>query len=115
MKGNDYFMQIGEDFLLDTRSRLQSIQPAADVRIGDEPADNNFGELFRTIFAASSEALDEASAVSREMTTQLLTGQLEDLSAFMVEGQKPGILFELNLNIRNKVLDAYSEVMRMQV
>ena len=108
-------MRIGDDFILDTRSRLQPIQPAVDFRIGDDPAPDGSGELFRLIFEASSKALDEASAVSRENTAKLLTGQIDDLAAFMVEGQKPGILFELNLNMRNKVLDAYSEVMRLQV
>ena len=49
------------------------------------------------------------------MTAQLLTGQLDDLSGFMVAGEKSGILRELNMNMRNKVLDAYNEVMRMQV
>ena len=109
-------MRIGDDFLLDTRSRLQPVQPVVDVRIDDGTDQNtSSGELFRAIFAASSDAFDEASAVSKEMTAQLLTGQLDDLSAFMVESQKPGILFELNLATRNKVLDAYSEIMRMQV
>ena len=109
-------MRIGEDFLLDSRPKIQPLRPAVDIRVGDETSKpNDSGELFRAIFAASSKNLDEASAVNRELTTQLLTGQLDDLTSFMVEGQKPSMLFELNLNIRNKVLDAYTEVMRMQV
>jgi len=33
----------------------------------------------------------------------------------MIASEKSSIMFELNLNVRNKVIDAYQEVMRTQI
>jgi len=61
------------------------------------------------------DATKEASAASRAETAQLLTGTMEDFPEFMVTGEKSNIMFDLNLTMRNKVLDAYEEVMRLSV
>ena len=109
-------MRIGDDFLNDYKSRLQPIQPPFDVRVGDDEPDNNVSEeLFKLIFEASSKAAEEASAVTQEMTAKLLTGQLEDMPGFMIAGERSGIIRDLNMTMRNKVLDAYNEVMKFQV
>jgi flagellar hook-basal body complex protein FliE len=57
----------------------------------------------------------ELSAKSREGTAKLLIGEEDDLVRNLVDGQKSTLAFELNLNIRNKVIDAYNEIMRLQV
>ena len=95
--------------------KVQPIQPVIDVRIGDSPVPTDSGALFRAFFEDSMQAYEDASAVSKEMTTQLITGQLDDMSAFVVANQKAGLAFDLNLSIRTKVLEAYNEVMKMQV
>ena len=108
-------MRIEDGLRFDDLQRVQPIRPVIDVRIGDAPIPTDSGALFRGIFEDSIQAYEEASAVSKDMTTQLLTGQLDDLSAFTVAGQKAGLMFDLNLAMRTKVLEAYNEVMRFQV
>ena len=63
----------------------------------------------------ASSASKEASMTSREETTKLLMGEEENLIDNMVKGEQNTLLFELNLNIRNKILDGYNEIMRTQV
>ena len=110
-------MRIGSDPFLDVRPKLQPTHSALEARLNNEPDKDKSmsGDLFKIVFEASSKAFDEASAVSRANTAKLLTGQIEDLPSYIIEGEKPGILFELNLNVRNKLLDAYSEIMKTQV
>jgi len=74
---------------------------------------NNKG--FKNILDDLMEASSEASAASRQETAKLLTGTLEDFPEYMVTGEKSSIMFELNLTVRNKVIDAYSEIMKTQV
>ena len=59
--------------------------------------------------AAKTDAADKASAI------ELLIGKSDDLAALMLDAQKAELSLNLALQIRNKVLDAYNEVMRMQV
>jgi len=108
-------MRIGSDPFLDTRTAIKPTASNFDVRISDDPENKPSKELFKLVFEASSKAYEEASAVSRENTAKLLTGEIDDLGAYMVEAQKPGLLFDLNLTMRNKIIDAYSEIMKTQV
>ena len=46
---------------------------------------------------------------------KLLTGEIKDVHDVMVAVEKANTSFELMMEIRNKMLDAYREIMRMQV
>ena len=70
---------------------------------------------FKNILDDLMEASKEASAASRVETAKMITGTMEDFPKYMVTGEKSSILFELNQTVRNKVIDAYQEIMRTQV
>ena len=90
-------------------------QPSIDINLDDEAATSSSNASFKNIFDDLMGALKVAGAENREMTAQLLMGTLEDLPAYMIAGEKSSILFELNVTARTKVLDAYKEVMGLQV
>ena len=46
---------------------------------------------------------------------KLAAGELEDISQAVVASEKADIALQLTLQVRNKVVDAYQEIMRMQV
>lgn len=48
-------------------------------------------------------------------TTGLLTGEVEDLHEVMIAMQKADLAFQLTMQVRNKVVEAYQEIMRMQI
>lgn len=56
--------------------------------------------------------LDNKSDVS---TLDLLTGNVEDSSSVMIASEKAEIALNLTVAIRNKAIDAYKEIMNMQV
>jgi len=65
-----------------------------------------------------SEAMNTAAAADKAgktSTLALLAGQTDDLAGLMIDSQKAEIALSLALSLRNKVLDAYTEIMRMQV
>ena len=102
--------------LSEALSRVQPVQGRIDALVGDEETGSaTTGELFRIIFTGSSQAGSEASAEAREMRVQLLTGQLDDLPGLMIAGQRSGLHFDLNMAIRNRIIDAYREVSQLQV
>ena len=59
--------------------------------------------------AAQADTADKVSAL------ELLIGQSDDLSGLMLDAQKAELSLNLALQIRNKVVDAYNEIMRMSV
>ena len=70
-----------------------------------------FEKIFDDLWQASS----ELSEASRAETAKLLIGQQDDLPGMQVAGEKSSIMFELNLTVRAKVIDAYNEIMRTSV
>ncbi|PWU00926.1 MAG: flagellar hook-basal body complex protein FliE, partial [Bacteroidetes bacterium] len=49
------------------------------------------------------------------MTNKLINGDNVDLSQVMIAQQKANITLQAAVEVRNKVIDAYQEMMRMQV
>lgn len=73
--------------------------------------DQAFGQFLQ-------DALQEVNNLqmqSRDMKQQLLTGNVEDLHQVMIAGEKASVALQLTVQIRNKVIEAYQEIMRMQV
>ena len=60
---------------------------------------------------------DVNSLQQRAADTQkaAMEGTIQDIHEIMIAGEEAGIAFELMLELRNKLLDAYKELMRMQV
>ncbi len=46
---------------------------------------------------------------------ELVTGQIQDLHTVMVALEKANLSLGLTIEVRNKVLDAYNQIMRMQI
>lgn len=86
----------------------EALQGARPLRAGDEGAG----------FAASlSSAVDEAQRLSGESKTlalQAVTGDLTDIHAAMIASTRASIALELLAAVRNKGVDAFTEIMRMQ-
>ena len=70
---------------------------------------------FADILSGSFKTAEEADAADKVSSLELLTGQTDDLSGLLLDAQKAELSLNLALQIRNKVIDAYNEIMRMQV
>jgi flagellar hook-basal body complex protein FliE len=85
---------------------------------GTKPAAQETGAAGGDFKNALSEALDRFEQVgdqNAESTFDLLTGNTDDLSNTMIASQKSELALGLTVAIRNKAVDAYKEIMNMQV
>ena len=79
---------------------------------------DELGELtsnFADILSGSLKTAAEADTMDKVSALELLTGQSDDMSGLLLDAQKAELSLNLALQIRNKVIDAYNEIMRMQV
>lgn len=63
-------------------------------------------------------ALDNVNSLQQEANTateKLASGEIQDIHSVMIAVEKSELALQFTLAIRNKVMDAYSEIMRMQV
>lgn len=59
--------------------------------------------------------VDAALATSDNDMRRLATGQVQNLHEVMIHMEEAKLSFQLLAQVRNRLLDAYQEVMRMQV
>jgi len=79
----------------------------------DGASDNS--SSFADVFSEAIKNVNATDAAGKASSLALLAGQTDDLAGIMIGAQKAEIALSLALALRNKVLDAYTEVMRMQV
>jgi flagellar hook-basal body complex protein FliE len=89
-------------------SSLPEVTP--EVRKPSELAGTSFSE---TLKEAIQEVNDLQNRSSEEIG-QALKGELTDVHSAMLALQKADLSFQLMLQVRNKLVQAYRDVMRMQ-
>ena len=65
-----------------------------------------------------NDALDKLNNVQKDAdkaTFQLATGEAQDIHNVMIALEKANLSFSLAVEVRNKAINAYQEVMRMQI
>ena len=90
-------------------STISHTEKAAKM-IGTE-SNNNFGDRLSTAFKSVADAQTESAQITKDFEL----GRETDLSKVMVQQQVSGIGFQLTLNVRNKLLSAYKDMMNMTV
>jgi len=70
---------------------------------------------FANILKQSIENMNNVEALSDQKTEALVNGNIEDLHDVMIAAQKASITVEATVQVQKKVIDAYNEIMRMQV
>ena len=68
---------------------------------------------FKEILTRSVNEVNELAAESNRNVEQMLLGKI-DIHQAMIAMEKAGISFKLLLQVRNKIITAYEEMMRMQ-
>ena len=84
---------------------------AATDAAGPAKPTSGFGEMLRTKLGALDELQQSGDAASQA----LATGKTQDVAQSMLAMERANIALELTMTIRNKAIEAYQEVLRMQV
>jgi flagellar hook-basal body complex protein FliE len=96
---------------------LQPINTSLNV-LGTEnikPKNNDAISSFKEIF---TDAINNVNGLQNEadnMKVKLATGEVNDIHSVMIASEKASLALQLTVQIRNKLVDAYQEIMRMQV
>lgn len=73
------------------------------------------GTSFQDMLSNAIESVDQLNTVSQDNSQALLSGEVDDIAQVMIDSQKAELSLNLVIQVRNKVVDAYNEVMNMQV
>lgn len=75
-------------------------------------------EAGKTFADTLTEAIGQVNEIQKESdlkAQELATGKTDDIAGVMLASEKADIALRTMVQVRNKIIDAYQEIMRMQV
>ena len=90
---------------------LNQIDLKPNLSINDTKTKMSFGETLKQAI----EQVNQTQVKSDNMTEALATGKNVELHDVMITAQKASVTMSLAIEVRNKAVEAYQEMMRMQV
>lgn len=96
--------------LVDRSALLKDLQ-AAQGADAPKPAAGGFGEALSGALEQVKQAQDKSSTI----TDAYERGEVTDVTKVMLARQEAGVAFEATLQVRNRLLSAYQDIMRMGV
>lgn len=70
---------------------------------------------FANVIKGYLENVDSTVKQASELSTQAAAGKVENIHDVMIASQKAKLALELTVNVRDKAVEAYQEMMRMQI
>ncbi len=77
------------------------------------PSSEKSPDAFSSVLESAVRTVDAAQSRSEAAVEQFLRGEGQDLHSVLLEVQRAELAFELFVQVRNKVTQAYQEIMRM--
>jgi len=70
---------------------------------------------FQKVLTGTINELESLNNNAADSVQKFLSGENEELHTTILATQKASLAFDLGLQVRNKVVDAYQEIMKMQM
>lgn len=70
---------------------------------------------FRDLLEKSLGEINDLQSVAEEKIRKFATGEVTDLREVMVAVEEANLAFQFTLQMRNKIVEAYQEISRLQV
>lgn len=84
-----------------------------DITKASAPIGNDLP--FSSVFQSAVKNVQETDAVAKQDTYKMMLGEMDDLHTVQINKEKAFAAVQLLMQVRNKALDAYNEIMRMGV
>ncbi len=95
---------------------VSPVQPLNPIRTEPvAPATRTSESSFKDVLSSAIAEVEGSRTAANKSVDQFLAGEGGDLHSTILAGQRAELEFQLFLQVRNKVVSAYQEVMRMQM
>ena len=95
----------------------QALLPIEQIKLPsfEPPGSGSGGGEFRAALTEAIDRVEEARTTSLNSVNRFLAGENEEIHNVVLNTQRAELAFEAFLQVRNKVVNAYQEIMRMQM
>lgn len=93
---------------------LDSLRPSNDQLI-KKTSPHEVNKNFAAMLNESLHTVNESQIQSDKATEKMIKGEKIDLHEVMIASQKASVSLALTMEVRNKAVEAYQEIMRMSI
>jgi len=94
---------------------ITPIRPVAIPELSQVGASNAPAGGFQSMLESIVGGVEQSQNQAQQAVNSFLNGGNEELHSVALATQRASLEFELSMQVRNKVVSAYQEVMRMQL
>jgi len=101
---------------------IQAIQQLQGASLGLNKIDNTINLTSDASFEDALEgakkllnATNEAEKIANQATYDFMTGKNDNVHSLMIAQEKSGIMLQFTMQVRNQLMDAYREIMRLPI
>lgn len=96
-------------------NRIDTLQPKIGQGLGGlqkpAPSSEGFGQVLDGLVAT----VDTKQNTAQALTRKVLMGETDQLHQSVIAMQEAGVAFSMMVEVRNKLVESYQELMRMSV
>ena len=94
---------------------LNNIEQLLNSAIRERQSEGEANGSFAGIIKQAMNDVNQAQVEADQAIQELATGNEKDIHQTMIALEKAEVSFQLMMQVRNKIVSAYEEIMRMQV
>jgi flagellar hook-basal body complex protein FliE len=99
------------DMMIGLNPQMQLPEIPKSQNLREAAKGESFGDVLREAISTTNDLQKQ----SNQEIQKLITGETQDLHATMIAVQKADLSFQMMMQVRNKLVNAYQEIMRTQI
>ena len=100
---------------IDATNVSRPVGPVTATATGQPQAKAGIGKDFKTILLDSLEEVNRLQNEADQGVQRLVTGESDNVVEVLAAVNKAGVAFDLLMEVRNKLTDAYRDIQQMRV
>lgn len=100
---------------MNTIAPIQKLNALQELSAAGNSQTQPAGLPFQSLFQEAVNNVKQTDSALNQEVYQMTTGQSDNLHDIVIASQKASLSVELLVQMRNKALDSYNEIMRMSV
>jgi flagellar hook-basal body complex protein FliE len=92
-------------------TRAVPLQPVTGLDDASSTSSSDFGDALGNVL----DSLQAGEAKTDDLAQQAATGRLKNVEDYLIQASESQLNMQLTVAVRNKAVEAFNEIMRMQV
>lgn len=94
---------------------LSQISPTQTPGVNKSQTPAEIAKDFTSFLSDAINQVNQAQVDSAILGDKFAAGQIQDIHQVTAAGQKSSVMLQMTLQVRNKVIESYQEIMRMPI